>query len=62
MGQLTIGRLAEKAGVRVETIRFYERKGLLAQPERAEAGFRKYDIDSVRKLRFIKRLRRSASR
>jgi MerR family copper efflux transcriptional regulator len=55
MEQWTIGGLAQKAGVGVETIRFYERKGLLTQPERTDAGFRKYDSGSVRKVRFIKR-------
>jgi MerR family copper efflux transcriptional regulator len=55
MEQLTIGRLAREAGVGVETIRFYERTGLLVQPKRAAAGFRKYNQGAVRKLRFIKR-------
>ncbi len=51
----TIGRLAEEAGVGVETIRFYERRGLLKQPRRpADGGFRQYEDDAVRRLRYIR--------
>lgn len=49
-----IGELAEHAGVGVETIRFYERKGLIRQPRKAE-GFRKYPEDDVARIKFIKR-------
>ncbi|WP_022698133.1 MerR family DNA-binding protein [Euryhalocaulis caribicus] len=52
---LTIGRAARQAGVSVETIRFYERKGLLEQPARpAGGGYRAYPADAIRKLQFIK--------
>lgn len=50
---LTIGRLAESAGVGVETIRFYQRKGLLATPDR-DRGFRHYAPTDLRRLRFIR--------
>jgi MerR family mercuric resistance operon transcriptional regulator len=50
---LTIGKLAAAGGVGVETIRFYQRKGLLDQPTRA-SGVRRYDSDDLRRLRFIK--------
>jgi MerR family mercuric resistance operon transcriptional regulator len=55
MNQMTISRAARKAGVGVETIRFYERKGLIAQPPRPRgAGFREYPIETVRRIRFIR--------
>jgi MerR family mercuric resistance operon transcriptional regulator len=50
---LTIGELAQRAGVGVETIRFYERKGLIAQPVRPAAGFRAYPQDVVARLGFV---------
>ena len=50
---LTIGELAQRAGVGVETIRFYERKGLIAQPVRPAAGFRAYSRNAVARLRFV---------
>jgi MerR family mercuric resistance operon transcriptional regulator len=49
----TIGKLAAAGGVGVETIRFYQRKGLLEQPTR-ESGIRRYGSEDVRRLRFIK--------
>lgn len=52
---LTIGKLANAAGVNVETIRFYERKGLLAQPQKPTEGFRQYPSVVLQRLRFIKR-------
>jgi MerR family transcriptional regulator, copper efflux regulator len=51
---LTIGRLAKLAGVGVETIRFYEREGLLARPDRRPSGYRQYRPDVVRRVRFIR--------
>lgn len=54
-GQLTIGRLAERAGVHVETIRYYERRGLLASPARSTTGYRRYGDDHVWRLEFIAR-------
>lgn len=50
---LTIGKLAAAGGVGVETIRFYQRRGLLEQPTR-ESGIRRYGSDDLRRLRFIK--------
>jgi MerR family mercuric resistance operon transcriptional regulator len=50
---LTIGRLAAAGGVGVETIRFYQRKGLLTQPARA-GGIRRYGAVDLRRLRFIR--------
>lgn len=50
---LTIGKLAVAGGVGVETIRFYQRRGLLAQPARA-SGIRRYGSDDLRRLRFIR--------
>ncbi|WP_041394369.1 Hg(II)-responsive transcriptional regulator [Photobacterium profundum] len=52
---LTIGKLANAAGVNVETIRFYERKGLLVQPQKPTEGFRQYPSEVLQRLRFIKR-------
>lgn len=54
MVDLTIGTLAKKAGVGVETVRFYQRKELLAVPPRA-GGIRRYDFRDVERLQFIKR-------
>ncbi len=50
---LTIGKLAAAGGVGVETIRFYQRKGLLDEPTR-ESGIRRYGSEDLRRLRFIK--------
>ncbi|HVD13202.1 MAG TPA: MerR family transcriptional regulator [Actinomycetota bacterium] len=51
---MRIGEVAELAGVNVETLRYYERRGLLAAPERSPAGHRAYDEDAVRFVRAIK--------
>lgn len=51
--ELTIGRLAEQTGFGRETIRFYERKGLLMPVRRSEAGYRLYDDEAVSRLHFI---------
>lgn len=51
---LTIGKLATAAGVGVETIRFYQKRGLVAQPEKAK-GYRVYRQDDVARIHFIKR-------
>ena len=55
MVPLTIGKVAKLAGVGVETVRFYERKGLIAQPRKPEQGFRLYPNDAVRRIGFIRR-------
>lgn len=52
---LTIGKLATSAGVGRETIRYYERIGLLEEPPRSEAGYRHYPPGVVDRLRFIRR-------
>ena len=54
MGQFTIGGLAKAAGVGVETVRFYQRKGLLAEPPRGPGTVRRYGAGEVARLRFIK--------
>ncbi len=55
MKQMTIGQVARRAGVGVETVRFYERQGLLEEPARRESGYRQYAADAVGRLRFIRR-------
>jgi MerR family mercuric resistance operon transcriptional regulator len=50
---LTIGKLASAGGVGVETIRFYQRKGLINEPTR-DGGFRRYGSEDLRRLRFIR--------
>ncbi len=52
---LTIGQIAKQADVGVETVRFYERKGLLEEPERKPSGYRQYDETVVQRLEFIRR-------
>ena len=53
--QMTIGQLAEAAGVNVETVRYYQRRELLAQPERPSGGIGRYPAGALTRLRFIKR-------
>ena len=53
--ELTIGRVAKLAGVNVETIRYYQRRKLLAEPVKPHMGYRRYPADSVKHIRFIKR-------
>jgi Hg(II)-responsive transcriptional regulator len=52
---MRIGKVAAEAGVNVQTLRYYERRGLLPEPERGNSGYRAYDPDTVRLVRFIKR-------
>lgn len=52
---LSIGHLAEEAGVNVETIRYYQRRGLMAEPDKPPGGHRRYPADVVKRVRFIKR-------
>ena len=52
---LPIGRLAANAGVNVETIRYYQRRGLLSEPDKPLNGHRRYPAESVKRVRFIKR-------
>lgn len=57
-GSLTIGAFARAAGVSVETIRFYQRKGLLSQPDRPQGSIRRYDMADVARVRFVKTAQR----
>lgn len=51
---LTIGQVAAAAEVGVETVRFYERKGLIAQPPKPQHGFRSYAPETIEQIRFIR--------
>ena len=52
---MKIGRVAKEAGVGVDTLRYYERRGLISEPERRASGYREYPADTARLIRFIKR-------
>lgn len=53
MDKLTIAKLAREAGVTVETIRFYQREGLLSEPEKPLGGIRHYGQTDVARVRFV---------
>jgi MerR family mercuric resistance operon transcriptional regulator len=55
MKALKIGQVAGKTGLGVETIRFYERQGLIEEPPRRQSGYREYPDSVVDRIRFIKR-------
>ena len=55
---LTIGAFAKMAGVNVETIRFYQRKGLLPEPDRSYGRIRRYGLTDVARVRFVKSAQR----
>ncbi len=55
MESLKIGQVARSAGVNLQTIRYYERRGLVPQPPRSGANYRLYSDETVRRVRFIKR-------
>ena len=55
MKQLKSGDLAKQTGINVETLRYYEREGLLPKPERTESGYRQYSQMDVQKILFIKK-------
>ena len=55
MSTLTIGKVADAAGVGIDTVRFYERAGLLNKPRRTASGYRLYAAADVGRLRFIRR-------
>lgn len=57
MKPLSIGEVARLAGVGVETVRFYEREDLIAEPFRRDSGYRQYSCDVVPRIKFIKRAR-----
>ena len=52
---LSIGAVARGAGVGIDTIRYYEREGLLPEPRRRESGYRDYDRGAIGRLKFIRR-------
>lgn len=54
MDVLTIGRVARGAGLAIDTVRYYEREGLLDKPARTGSGYRQYSADAVTRLRFIR--------
>lgn len=56
MSQLTIGKLAKAAGVGIETVRFYEKKGLIKTPVARNGAFRVYSNENIDHIRFIKRV------
>lgn len=55
MKTMTIGQLAKRTGVGIETIRFYERRGLIENPPRRPSGYREYPEDVLARLEFIRR-------
>lgn len=58
MKPLRIGEVAKRTGVSVETVRFYEREGLLAKPARLPSGYREYPEEVLYRIRFIKRAKK----
>jgi len=54
MSRLTVSKLAGEAGISADAVRYYERIGLLAEPERSPSGYRLYDAAAIERLRFIK--------
>lgn len=55
--QFPIGVVAKRTGCVIETIRYYERIGVLRRPTRTEGGFRRYSLDDLRRLAFVRRAR-----
>jgi len=52
---LSIGQVAKQTDVTVETIRFYEKQDLIAEPQRTDSGYRQYPLDTIKRVRFIQR-------
>lgn len=52
--QMTIGKIARQAGVNIQTVRYYERRGLLRPDDYRDSGYRLYSDEAVKRLRFIK--------
>lgn len=55
MAPFSIGKLARQANVNIETIRYYERRGLMPRPRRRESGYREYTESDLQRLKFIKK-------
>ncbi|MBI4538969.1 MAG: MerR family transcriptional regulator [Gemmatimonadetes bacterium] len=55
MNALTSGEVARRAGIGVEALRFYEREGLIPAPPRGENGYRRFPVETVRRIHFIQR-------
>jgi MerR family copper efflux transcriptional regulator len=55
MHGFTIGEVAKRAAVRIETLRYYERQGLVVRPPRSRSNYRLYPAETVRRVQFIKR-------
>lgn len=55
MTVMKIGEVAKRSGIGIETIRFYEREGLLLKPERRPSGYRQYDEATVERLNYVRR-------
>lgn len=55
MSTMSIGEFARRAKVNIQTVRYYERRGLLPEPERKPSGYREYSPDCLQRLRFIRR-------
>ena len=55
MTTLTIGQLAKKSQVNIDTVRYYERRGIIPEPPRRDSGYRQYSQDDVARIQFIKR-------
>ncbi|HNW63515.1 MAG: Hg(II)-responsive transcriptional regulator [Ottowia sp.] len=55
---LTIGAVAKAAGVNVETVRFYQRRALLAEPDKPYGGIRRYEAEDVARVKFVKAAQR----
>ena len=51
---LKVSELADRAGVSADTVRYYEKEGLLPEPGRTHAGYRQYDLDAIERLHFIR--------
>lgn len=52
---MKIGQLAQRSGVGIDTVRYYEREGLLPKAPRLASGYRSYDLGDLRRLRFVRR-------
>ena len=55
---MTIGQLAKAAGVNVETIRYYQRRGLVAEPRKPAGGYRRYSAEAIAQIAFVRRAQR----